>query len=190
MSHNQDEKEPDVAVITDAVPIDTPNTATATALGTGQPQQNEPYDGAIYHANANESLKKRYEKSTSISLLYLRTGFHTMTGRWIVPKDIYFFKICRGNRLDFTKAEFVHDTCTIHVYSICGGIYLLLPTGGIRITYGSCHICGGASGGEQNDPLTDATMMMPTIHITGFTVCGGVSVDINKIVRPIIIKDA
>lgn len=147
------------------------------------------YSSAVYHMNATDDMKMRYETLTTFRAPFIKTGI-SRTKRWIPPKDMYIYKTLKRHYLDFCIAEFVHKTCTIHMKSDVGRVYIIVPLG-VNITFDAIDMIGQNHMIDESNDYTstslNANCMMPTIHITGLTVVGGVHIKVNTKALPLLL---
>ena len=102
-------------------------------------------------------------------------GGASRTGRWSPARKNFAFAVMGGTELDFREATLPPGVTEVQVFTVMGGVDILVPPGvnveshGIGIMGGFDHV-GGAEG---YDP--DA----PTLRIAGLALMGGVDIQVR-----------
>ena len=102
-------------------------------------------------------------------------GGASRTGRWRPARKNFAFAVMGGTELDFREATLPPGVTEVQVFTVMGGVDILVPPGvnveshGIGIMGGFDHV-GGAEG---YDP--DA----PTLRIAGLALMGGVDIQVR-----------
>lgn len=115
---------------------------------------------------------------------------NNLAGRFTVPLDINVFTVCGGVRMDFTHADFIHETTQVNGFWVCGGINVVVPRG-VRVRVnGVWAICGG-SADETERATANGTVdkdVFPTLEFNGLVVCGGLQVEVDESADPIVVQ--
>jgi hypothetical protein len=100
----------------------------------------------------------------------LMSGFER-TGNWVVPRYHTAVAIMGGGELDLTQARFAEAESTINVFTIMGGVEILVPD---DITV---RVQGfGFMGGFDHKATGDGPPGCPVVTINGLAIMGGVDV--------------
>ena len=106
-------------------------------------------------------------------------GGFQRTGPWVVPRHLKVTAIMGGGELDLREAKLSPGVTEIEIFSLMGGVEILVPAG-VRVECVGMAFMGGFSirGGDTNeDPNA------PVLRISGFVLMAGVDVrrkDPNK----------
>jgi len=112
------------------------------------------------------------EKGFIVAIL----GGSARKGRWRPARKNYSIAVMGGSELDFRDALMGPGLTELRVFTVCGGVEVIVPPGlnveshGIAIMGGFEHIAD-----EYHDPDPHA----PTLRITGVAVMGGVEVTVR-----------
>lgn len=100
----------------------------------------------------------------------LMSGFER-TGIWVVPRYHTAVAVMGGGQLDLTQARFAEAEATINVFTIMGGVEILVPE---DITV---RVQGfGFMGGFDHKANGDGPPGAPVLTVNGLAVMGGVEV--------------
>jgi hypothetical protein len=100
-------------------------------------------------------------------------------GAWVVPRQLRVVAFMGGVELDLREAHFGDGVTEIEVFSIMGGVEILVPTG-VRIETTGMGVLGGFGiAGSDADPGPHA----PVLRISGVAVMGGVDAKLKKLKR-------
>ena len=97
-------------------------------------------------------------------------------GRWSPARKNYAIAVMGGAKLDLREADLAPGVTDIQVFTVCGGVEIIVPPGlnveshGIAILGGFEHL---ADGEIHPDPHA------PTLRITGLAIMGGVEVSVR-----------
>jgi hypothetical protein len=105
--------------------------------------------------------------SWSISLL----GGTRRDGRWTVPERTVSVGVIGGANLDMTEAAFAGPKAEIVRVGLVGDVRVVVPPG-TRVDASGFSLFGGRRVDQTHPPDPAA----PSVHITAFTLFGGVSV--------------
>ena len=92
-------------------------------------------------------------------------------GPWLVPQHLKVIAVMGGVELDLTQARLSPGVTEIEVFTLMGGVEVLVPYG-VRVEALGFAIMGGfeASAGD----VSTADPSQPVIRLTGFVAMGGV----------------
>ena len=93
------------------------------------------------------------------------------SGSWLVPRQLKVMAVLGGVNLDLRQARFAPGVTEIDVFTIMGGVDILIPHG-VRVEVLGMAVMGGfdASGGDVGS--TDPNQ--PIIRLSGLAIMGGV----------------
>jgi hypothetical protein len=92
-------------------------------------------------------------------------------GAWLVPQHIKVFAIMGGVELDFSAARFGPGVTEIEVFTLMGGVDVVVPHG-VRVEAMGVAIMGGFEASAGDVTATDPTA--PVIRLSGLALMGGV----------------
>ncbi|WP_318836466.1 DUF1707 SHOCT-like domain-containing protein [Actinomadura rudentiformis] len=92
-------------------------------------------------------------------------------GRWLVEPLTNVTCVFGGVELDFRQAVLSQRVVTVNIVCVFGGVNVTVPPG-VRVVKSNSAVFGGVNIPEDDVLDHDA----PTIHLTGFTLFGGVDV--------------
>ena len=99
-------------------------------------------------------------------------------GRWRPARKNYAIAVCGGTELDFREAVMGPGVTELQVFSMWGGVDIIVPPGmnveshGIALMGGFEHV-GDSGGAHHTDPHA------PTLRITGVALMAGVDVSVR-----------
>lgn len=106
-------------------------------------------------------------------------GGVTRTGAWVVPTTLRVIAVMGGADLDLREAQFGAGVTEIEIFTLMGGVDILVPTG-VRVETTGMGIMGGFSiSGADADPGPDA----PVLRISGVALMAGVGAKMKKLRR-------
>ena len=117
-------------------------------------------------------------------ILFLGVSGARTKGKFTVPQTIHCGQILTGNKLDLSKADFVHPVTTILVGTILGGFKLIVPRG-VRVDTNGFGILGGFKGIQSQTVHAGEVDNAPLIILHGFAILGGAKVSVNYDVPPV-----
>ncbi len=103
-------------------------------------------------------------------------GGSTRKGRWRPARKNFAIAVMGGTELDFREAVMGPGVTDLQVYTICGGVEIIVPPGmnveshGIALLGGFDHVADSV---HSPDPHA------PTLRITGVALMGGVDVTVR-----------
>ncbi len=100
-------------------------------------------------------------------------GGSSRKGRWTPARTNHAIAIMGGTELDFREAQMPPGVTTVQVFTMCGGVEIIVPPG-MRVESHGVGIMGGFDHAEDAgvDPDPDA----PVLRITGVAIMGGVEI--------------
>lgn len=95
-------------------------------------------------------------------------------GEWVVPRQLKVVAVLGGGALDLREAKLSPGVTEIEVFSVMGGVEIMVPPG-VRVECVGMAFMGGfaISGGDAN-----AAADAPVLRISGFCFMAGV--DVNR----------
>ena len=93
-------------------------------------------------------------------------------GQWIVPRHLRLMAVMGGGELDLRDAKLSPGVAEIEIFTMWGGVEILVPDG-VRVDVSGMVVMGGfsASGGStREDPNA------PVLRVSGLAIMGGVDV--------------
>ena len=93
-------------------------------------------------------------------------------GQWIVPRHLRLMAVMGGGELDLRDAKLSSGVAEIEIFTMWGGVEILVPDG-VRVDVSGMVVMGGfsASGGStREDPNA------PVLRVSGLAIMGGVDV--------------
>ena len=112
------------------------------------------------------------EKSFVVAVL----GASNRTGRWTPARTNYSIAICGGTELDFREAVMAPGVTEVQVYTMWGGVEVIVPPG-LNVETTGIGIMGAF------EYVADSTITpdpgAPTIRITGLALMAGVEVSVR-----------
>jgi len=94
-------------------------------------------------------------------------------GQWRPPKKLRTIAIMGGVDLDFREVTLPPGPTDIHVYTIMGGVEIIVPPG-VAVECEGIAIMGGFETVDRAPPVPDPTQA--TLRVRGFALMGGVDV--------------
>ena len=111
------------------------------------------------------------EEGTLVALL----GGTSRKGVWQPPRHLRIFAMMGGVDLDFTQAEMPPGTTEVTVFTIMGGIDILVPPG-LNVDVSGVPLMGGFD--DRSAGMVDPDA--PTLRVRGVAIMGGVDVKLPK----------
>jgi len=106
-------------------------------------------------------------------------GGVTRKGAWVVPSTLRVIAVMGGADLDLREAQFGAGVTEIEIFTVMGGVDILVPTG-VRVETTGMGILGGFEvTGADADPGPDA----PVLRISGVALMAGVGAKLKKLRR-------
>lgn len=119
------------------------------------------------------------EEGTLLALL----GGTSRKGVWRPPRHLRIFAMMGGVDLDFTEAEMPPGTTEVTVFTIMGGIDIIVPPG-LNVDVAGIPLMGGFD--DHSSGMVDPNA--PTLRIRGVAIMGGVDVKLPKKFRKLLAK--
>ena len=94
-------------------------------------------------------------------------------GTWIPARTIRVFTLMGGAVLDFREVPLPRGTVNLEIYTVMGGVEILVPPG-IRVSCEGTGIMGGFE--QQAGTSASAELSDITLRVTGIALMGGVSI--------------
>jgi hypothetical protein len=147
---------------------DLPNASNLPARTSGDGMSVAPMSG--YSVTTESSLKER-------EIVVAVMGGSSRRGRWTPARTNYAVAVMGGTELDFREAVLGPGITEVKVFSVWGGVEIVVPPGlnveshGIAILGGFDH---NAEGSGPPDP------MAPTLRITGAVIMAGVDISVRN----------
>ncbi len=111
------------------------------------------------------------EEGTLVALL----GGTSRKGVWQPPRHLRIFAMMGGVDLDFTQAEMPPGTTEVTVFTIMGGIDIIVPPG-LNVDVSGVPLMGGFD--DRSSGMVDPDA--PTLRVRGVAIMGGVDVKLPK----------
>ncbi|KAL7535331.1 hypothetical protein ACHAXR_006424 [Thalassiosira sp. AJA248-18] len=160
------------------------STSTAAPEFAATSTQKSDIHGAAYFKNPTADMLQQAKHMQSFAggvlFLMVPTNFG---GKFTVPKSIKAGHVLSGDKMDLSRADFVHPVTKINVCEILGGLEVIVPRG-VRVQMKGIGILGGfeyKSRGQTVGAEQDA----PLVVLSGFSLLGGVEVKVNTSVPPV-----
>lgn len=118
------------------------------------------------------SSASQNEKEYVIAVL----GGTSRKGRWTPARSNYAVAVCGGTELDFREAVMAPGVTDVKVFTMWGGVEIIVPPGlhvesrGIALLGGFDHVADSV---HPPDPMS------PTLRITGVALMGGVDISVR-----------
>lgn len=93
-------------------------------------------------------------------------------GRWTPPKKLVVVAVMGGVELDFREARFGTGITEIQIFTMMGGVEIIVPPG-VDVDMGGMAFMGAFDERPDNTPVDPSA---PIIRIGGFAMMGGVEV--------------
>jgi len=103
-------------------------------------------------------------------------GGGSRRGRWTPARKNYAIAVMGGAELDFREAALGPGVTEVHVFSVCGGVEIIVPPGMQVETHGIA-LLGGFD--HHGDALAAHDPNAPTLRITGFALMAGVDISVR-----------
>lgn len=131
-------------------------------------------DALPAHKPARSVTAAAHEKEREFVVAVM--GGSTRAGRWLPARTNYAVALMGGAELDFREAIMASGVTDLTVFTVWGGVDVIVPPGmnvetrGVALMGGFDHTAEGA-----DVPHVDA----PTLRISGLALMGGVSVSVR-----------
>jgi len=93
-------------------------------------------------------------------------------GKWRPPRHLKIITFMGGADLNFTKVEFPPGVTEVTVFSVMGGVEIIIPPG-VNVDVSGFAIMGSFEDHSHNDQAVPGA---PTLKIRGFAFMGGVEI--------------
>jgi hypothetical protein len=103
-------------------------------------------------------------------------GGSNRRGRWTPARKNYAVAVMGGAELDFREAVLSPGVTEVHVYTLWGGVEIIVPPG-INVESHGIALLGGFEHAGGDDPTADAGA--PTLRITGVALMAGVDISVR-----------
>lgn len=110
------------------------------------------------------------------SFVVAALGGTSRRGRWTPARRNYAIAVCGGAELDFREAVFGPGVTEVRVFTMWGGVDLIVPPG-INVESHGLAIMGGFD--HTADTPSSGDPSQPTLRITGVAVMAGVDVSVR-----------
>lgn len=144
----------------------------------------EDCSGATYYINPTPAmLATSCKKDVLGGILFIESsGGMCHAGKFTVPEEVVFGHVLHGDKIDLSRADFVHPKTTLQGTAILGGLTIIVPRG-VRVNVKGLGILGSFSGIKSQ--TVSAHEQSPLIVVRGVSILGEVCVKINHDVPPI-----
>ena len=141
---------------------------TRAAVLVGPPVSHEPARGDEYGGVPVDPARPIRESALLVSIW----GGTERKGSWVPPRRLNAVTVMGGTDLDFRQATFATGEVSVRLFTLMGGVDIVVPPG-VRVEWGGIALMGGVSMPEPDTaPAPDA----PVIRISGLVCMGGVDV--------------
>jgi hypothetical protein len=103
-------------------------------------------------------------------------GGSARKGRWSPARKNYSIAVMGGSELDFREAVMGPGVTELRVFTVCGGVEIIVPPG-LNVESHGIAIMGGFE--HTGDDYHSADPHAPTLKITGVAIMGGVEVTVR-----------
>ena len=135
---------------------------------------------ANYFLNPTQEMLKRTQVDAMGGILFI--GTWGSGGKFTLAKEIAVGRILGGDKIDLSRADFVHPITTISTGNILGGLKVIVPRG-VRVETRGLGILGGFKGLDSQ--TVHAGQDAPLVIIQGLAILGGVKATINHDAPPL-----
>ena len=146
----------------------------------GQNDRPGSMEGANYFLNPTDEMLQRARTQAMGGILFIETS--GSAGKFTLAKEIGVGRILGGDKIDLSRADFVHPITTITAGTILGGLKVIVPRG-VRVETRGLGILGGFKG--LSNQTVHAGEQAPLVIIQGLSILGGVKVTLNEYVPPL-----
>jgi hypothetical protein len=102
-------------------------------------------------------------------------GGATRSGEWTLPRKLRVFTLMGGADIDLREASFPPGLTEISIFSVMGGVDVIVPPN-LPVECDGIAIMGGFDSIERTSRGIDSDPEAPRLRITGFAMMGGVDV--------------
>jgi hypothetical protein len=102
-------------------------------------------------------------------------GGATRSGQWTLPRKLRVFTLMGGADIDLREAAFPPGLTEISIFSVMGGVDVIVPPN-LPVECDGIAIMGGFDSLERTSSAIDSDPDAPRLRITGFAMMGGVDV--------------
>lgn len=99
-------------------------------------------------------------------------GGASRAGAWTPARKTFSVSVMGGTKLDFREATFGPGVTELHVFTIMGGVDVIVPPG-VRVEAQGIGIMGGF---DQVTDIGTEELDVPTLRVTGVALMAGVSI--------------
>jgi hypothetical protein len=103
-------------------------------------------------------------------------GGSARKGRWSPARKNYSIAVMGGCELDFREAVMGPGVTELQVFTLCGGVEVIVPPG-LNVESHGIAIMGGFE--HRGDDYHNPDPHAPTLRITGVAIMGGVEVTVR-----------
>jgi len=103
-------------------------------------------------------------------------GGSSRTGRWRPAEKNYAVAVCGGAELDFREAVMPPGVTELHVFTMWGGVEIVVPPG-LNVESHGIALLGGFE--HKADALESPDPGAPTLRITGVALMAGVEITVR-----------
>ncbi len=130
----------------------------------------DPARSLAMEASATRIASPEVVSARGVAMAFM--GGFSRQGPWIVPRHLKVGAIMGGGELDLREARFAPGITEIEVFTLWGGVEIIVPDG-VRVDIVGMAFMGGfqvRGGGVSDDPHA------PVLRVSGLAVMGGVDV--------------
>ena len=98
-------------------------------------------------------------------------------GRWSPARKNYAVSVMGGVQLDFREAALAPGVTEVKVYTVMGGVDIIVPPG-LNVESHGMALLGGFE--HKGDTTMHPDPHAPTLRITGLAIMGGVDVSVRQ----------
>ncbi len=128
-----------------------------------------PNAGALASVGGTGSVARRGKRTRLVALF----GAVYRRGAWQVPQEMSAVTIFAGGQLDFRDALLPPGEIKLRVICALGGLEIIVPPN-MRVVDSAWAVMGGIE--VPPDISQPANPDAPVLHLSGFTIMGGVSI--------------
>merc|ERR1719232_2096049 len=154
-----------------------PEPAAAREFSSTSTQRSGLHGATYFKSPTADMLQQaRHTRGSGGGVLFITIPID-FRGKFTVPKSIKLGHILSGDKIDLSRADFVHPVTNINAGEILGGLEVSVQMKGIGILGDFRYRHRGQTVGAEQDA--------PLIVLTGFSLLGGVEVKVNESVPPV-----
>jgi hypothetical protein len=133
-----------------------------------------PTDGASVPAVARDFTVTTADRVKDRSFAVAVLGGTRRAGQWSPARDNYAIAVMGGAEIDLREAVMGPGVTELHVYTLWGGVEVIVPPGMNVESHGI-----GILGGFEHAPDRSPDPTAPTLRVTGLAVMGGVDITVR-----------